>query len=134
VLLPSAHDALIALKIPTPQANEYFLIEYRRRPESGYGSSYFLPFNGLVVYHVFEGSDNWRYPPLVQLEPADGTNTYDGILHLDDFISPDNPVLMRPLIVRSYFGTRPQIFRIENVQWSEGGIMFDIVMATDGSS
>jgi M6 family metalloprotease-like protein len=132
VRLPSANDALAAVMIPTSRPDEYFLIEYRRRPDSGYGSSYFLPYNGLAVYHVLEGSNNNRNPPLVKLEPADGSNTYDGVLHLDDFVSPDNAALLRPMVVRSYYGDRPEVFRIENVAWPTdggGGILFDIVVA-----
>jgi len=128
VWLPSAHDALAAVMIPTHRADEYFLLEYRRRPDSGYGSAYVLPYNGLVVLHVFEGSDNGSDPPLVRLEPADGRNTFDGVLHADDFVSPDNPALLSPLVVRSYFGDRPEIFRIENVVWRDGGIAFDVVI------
>ena len=134
--LPSAHDAMAAVVVPTGRPDEYFLLEYRRRPPSGYGSSSALEYNGLVVYHVLEGSNNFSYPPLVQLEPADGSNTYDGVLHLDDFLYPGNPALidpddperLRPMIARSYFGSRPEIFRIENVAWRDGGIAFDIVI------
>jgi hypothetical protein len=45
----------------------------------------------------------------VKLGPADGVNTWDGILHHDDLVSPDNPALLRPLAIRSYFGDRPEI-------------------------
>ena len=55
VWLPSAHDALAAVMVPTARPYEYFLIEYRRRPDDGYGSQN-PPFNGLAVYHVLEGS------------------------------------------------------------------------------
>jgi M6 family metalloprotease-like protein len=128
VWLPSAHDVLAAVLIPTGLSDEYFLLEYRRRPDSGYGSAYFLPYNGLAVYHVLESSDGGRLPPLLKLEPADGVSTYDGVLHHDDFVSPDNPALLRPLVLRGYFGDSPEIFRIENVEWRDGGIAFDIVM------
>ena len=127
--LPPAHDVLAAVKIPTNRADEYFLIEYRRRPASGYGSSYFLAYDGLAIYHVFEGApDNSQIPQFVKLEPADGTNTYDGVLHLDDFVSPENPSLLRPLVVRSYFAGQPEVFRIENVVRRDGGIAFDVVI------
>jgi M6 family metalloprotease-like protein len=132
VWLPPAHDVLAAVRIPTSRPDEYFLMEYRRRPASGYGSAYFLPYDGLAIYHVREGSNNNTDPPLVKLEPADGVNTYDGVLHHDDFVSPENPALLRPLVIRSYFGDRPEIFRIEDVQWRDGGIAFDVVIPEVG--
>jgi M6 family metalloprotease-like protein len=125
IVLPSAHEHLAAVMVPTARSDEYFLIEYRVKPQSGYGSAYFLPYNGLAVYHVFLVWDNSTQPPLIKLEPADGTNTYDGVLHADDFVSPDNPALLRPMPVRSYVGAG--YFQIENVEWREGGIGFDIV-------
>ena len=78
VWLPSAHETFAAVKVPTTRAREYFLIEYRQRPASGYGSGetdgHGLPvqYDGLAVYHVFEGSSMAEKIPLMKLEPADG--------------------------------------------------------------
>ena len=128
VWLPSAHDTLAAIKIPTARPEEYFLIEYRKRPESGYGSQNPF-FNGLAVYHVLEGSSMWQDPPIVKLEPADGSISHDDGLNEIDFVYPENPDLLRPMVVRSYFGNAPEVFRIENVAWRDGGLVFDVVVA-----
>jgi hypothetical protein len=117
-----------AVKIPTARAEEYFLIEYRKRPESGYGSQNPF-FNGLAVYHVLEGSSMWQDPPIVKLEPADGSVSHDDGLTATDFVYPENPALLRPMVVRSYFGDAPEVFRIENVSWRDGGLAFDVVVA-----
>jgi hypothetical protein len=127
VWLPSAHEALAAVMIPTVRPEEYFLIEYRQRPESGYGSQN-PPFNGLAVYHVLEGSSMWQDPPIVKLEPADGHITPGAPLDPLDFLYPENPVMLRPLVLRSYFGSGPDVFRIENLVWRDGGLAFDVVM------
>jgi hypothetical protein len=128
VWLPSAHETFAAVKIPTARADEYFLIEYRKRPSSGYGSQNPF-FNGLAVYHILEGSSMSQDPPIVKLEPADGRITHDDGLNQADFVYPENPDLLRPVVVRSYFGDAPEVFRIENVLWRDGGIAFDVVVA-----
>jgi hypothetical protein len=128
IWLPSEHERLAAVKVPTADVREYFLIEYRRRPDEGFGSTN-PPFNGLAVYHVLEGSSNFQEPSLVKLEPADGSIAASAP-NVDplDFVYPENPVLLRPMVVRSYFGGQPEVFRIENVAWRDGGIAFDVVM------
>ena len=128
VWLPPTDDAMAAVMIPTTRPQEYFLIEYRRRPDSGYGSQNPL-FNGLAVYHVLEGSSMAQNPPIVKLEPADGYIRPGGPLDPADFVYPDNPALLRPLVVRSYFGDAPEIFRIENVFSRDDGLTFDVIVA-----
>lgn len=137
VWLPSAHETLAAVKIPTSRDDEYFLIEYRRQPDTGYGSEacqrgepcFLTGLNGLAVYHVLEGSSMWQDPPIVKLEPADGSVIPEDGLDQADFVYPENPVLLRPLVVRSYFGGGAEVFRIENVRWQAGGLAFDVMMA-----
>jgi hypothetical protein len=80
--------------------DEYLLIEYRKRRVSGYGSQNPF-FNGLAVYHILEGSSMWQDPPIVKLEPADGNISPDEGLNETDFVYPDNPSLVRPMVVRS---------------------------------
>ena len=105
VWLPSTDDAMAAVMIPTARPQEYFLIEYRRRPDSGYGSQNPL-FNGLAVYHVLEGSSMAQDPPIVKLEPADGHIRPGGPLDPADFVYPENPGLLRPLVVQSVLRSR----------------------------
>ena len=71
----------------------------------------------------------WRNPPIVKLEPADGSIRHTDGLNQADFVYPENPDLLRPMVLRSYYGEAPEIFRIENVAWRDGGIAFDVVVA-----
>ena len=127
VWLPSADQQFAAVMIPTVRPAEYFLIEFRDPPRTGYGSAS-QGYKGLAVYHVLEGSSMWQDPPLVKLEPADGEIAPSEPLDPNDFISPDNPALKRPFVVRSYYDDRHEIFRIDNVAWRDGGLAFDIVI------
>jgi hypothetical protein len=129
VWLPSAHDNLAAVMVPTSRSDEYFLVEYRRRPASGYGSA--APhYAGLAVYHVLEGSSMWQDPPIVKLEPADGRIAPEQALDPYDFVYPENPALLRPLVFRSYYDDADEVFRIENVAWRDGGLAFDVIVAS----
>ncbi len=129
VELPTAADHLAAVMVPTGHAAEYFLIEYRDRPEVGYGSAAPDDYKGLAVYHVWDGSSMWQDPPIVKLEPADGEIQPNQPLDPDDFAYPENPRLLRPMIVRSYDGDGDEVFRITNVTWGGDGLLFDIVVA-----
>jgi len=127
VWLPSANESLAAVKVPTVRSDEYFLIEYRDPPPTGYGSAT-QGYKGLVVYHVLEGSTMWRDPPIVKVEPADGINVPNEVLDPNDYLYPENPELLRPFVVRSYYDEREDVFRIDNVVWRDGGLAFDVVI------
>ena len=124
VWLPSANETMAAVKIPTARTDEYFLIEYRKRPAGSYGSIN-PDFDGLAVYHVLEGSSMWQDPPLVKLEPADGTPSLQR-LEASDFLTPGQ----LPMVLRSYYGSAPELLRIENVSSRDGGLAFDVVVAS----
>jgi hypothetical protein len=126
--LPSANDTLAAVKVPTNKPAEYFLIEYRQRPSSGFGSAD-VYFNGLAVYHVVEGSSMSQDPPLLKLEPADGNIQPGQSTDPNDFYSPDNSSMIHPGIFFSYVGDGPEVFRLDNLAWRNGGIRFDITIA-----
>jgi M6 family metalloprotease-like protein len=128
VWLPSAHEELAAVMIPTGRSPEYFLIEYRNPPATGYGSAG-PDYKGLAVYHVLEGSSMGQDPPLVKLEPADGGIVPNQEVDPNDYAYPENLVLLRPMVLRSYYNDRDEVFRIENVVWRDGGLAFDLVMA-----
>jgi hypothetical protein len=70
--IPDANDALVAFEVATARPDEYFLLEYRRRPASGYASAAAMPFDGGVVYHVLESSDENTDPPLLRVEAIAG--------------------------------------------------------------
>jgi hypothetical protein len=128
VRLPAADQHMRAVKIPTARVSEYFLIEYRQRPDSGYGSR--APdYDGLAVYHVLETSAQWTDPPLLKLEPADGSIVPDTAPEITDFVYPQNPSMQLPLILRSYYSGN-EVFRINAVHRSGGNAMkFDVTVA-----
>ncbi|MFZ5562083.1 MAG: hypothetical protein ACOY41_11285 [Pseudomonadota bacterium] len=110
---------LDALRIPTSRPSEYFLIEYRRRPDSGF-ASVAPPYDGLAVYHVLEGSHQRIDPPLLKLEAADGQIAPETAPGPDDFLYPGNPAMQQPLVLRSYFANLP-IAAIDRVAWAGNG-------------
>ncbi len=126
--LPIAEESPAAVKVPTARGSEYFLIEYRKRPSTGYGSDD-VAYDGLAIYHVLEGSSMGQNPPIVKLEPADGSIQPSQPLDVHDLASPENPLLLRPMAVYSYFGDGQEAFRLENVSRRGNGISFDLVIA-----
>lgn len=132
VWLPWANDHFAAVLIPTTRPSEYFLIEYRAPPPSGFGS---VPpnYRGLAIYHVLEGSSMWQDPPLIKLEPADGNIRPEHGLDPQDFFYPENPAMVLPMVLRSYYHDGDEVFRIDNVIWHDGGLAFDIVIAAPSS-
>ena len=56
--LPRATDQIAAVKVPTSRPEEYFLIEYRHRPPEGEYGSGDVEYDGLIVYHVLDGSSS----------------------------------------------------------------------------
>jgi hypothetical protein len=125
--LSSNDQRMEVVRVSTSRASEYFLIEYRHRPDSGFGSNPLsLSYNGLAVYHVLENSNQGVDPPLLKLEAADGYIAPDTQPQLNDFLYPENPTMRRPFVLRSYFGGR-EVLRINNLQWAhDGGLVFDI--------
>ena len=130
------HENLAAVMVPTGHAAEYFLIELRDRPEGGYGSAAPDDYRGLAVYHVLEGSSMWQDPPIVKLEPADGDIVPNSPLDPHDFVYPENPALLRPMAVRSYYGDGDEVFRISNVARGDDGsrVRCHRGAASDGSA
>jgi hypothetical protein len=101
VTLRNAGEHFDAVRIPTGRPNEFFLIEYRKRPDSGFGSS--APYHdGLAVYHVLENSSQWIDPPLLKLEAADGHIAPGEAPQFNDFYYPGNPDMKSPRVLRSY--------------------------------
>jgi hypothetical protein len=128
VRLSSSSQRMDAVRIETSRPSEYFLIEYRRRPDTGFGSNA-PPYNGLAVYHVLEGSNQWSDPPLLKLEAADGAIAPNASPALSDFLFPDNLAMQRPLVLRSYFDDQ-EVFRLDNLyRTGEDGLGFNAQVA-----
>lgn len=133
ILLLPAEENLQAIKIVTDNPKEFFLVEYRKKPQSGYGSSVGYPnYNGLAIYHIDEeqGEEgmeaNRDLPPLIYLEPADGENEFPSAPEENDFWFPDNSVSTGIFSAKKY-NSDDVIFRVENIRWSGQGIMFDVI-------
>jgi len=73
-------------------------------------------------------------PPLMKLEPADGSISPSQPADPNDFLSPDNPAMILPLTLLSYFGDGQEVFRLDNVAWRDGGLAFDIIVSGQQSS
>lgn len=126
VRLRNASEHFDAVRINTGRPNEYFLIEYRQRPGSGFGSQ--APFyDGLAVYHVLENSTQWIDPPLLKLVPADGAIAPDEAPQFTDFFYPGNPGQRLPVTLRSYFAGVP-VARLDNVRWDGKDLRLDVAV------
>jgi hypothetical protein len=95
-----ANTALVAYEVPTARPEEYFLLEYRRRPASGYASAASLPAEGIVIYHVLETSDQDQDPPLLCVHRIVGPGA-------------------APLAIRAYDGT--PVFSVDAVRTGPAG-------------
>ncbi|MGE5785632.1 MAG: hypothetical protein ACM3ZE_13630 [Myxococcales bacterium] len=126
VQLASANDAHEAVKVPTGVAGEYFLIEYRVTPSTGYGSNS-PELDGLIVYHVLEGSNQTVNPPLLKVEPADGALPFGDSADQSDALTPSNTNAQTPFVVKTYAGD--EAFRITRVNQNGTKMSFDITVA-----
>jgi M6 family metalloprotease-like protein len=132
IVLPSANEQMSVVRIPTSREQEYFLIENRVRPASGYASTG-DPYSGLVVWHVLENSDQWQNPPLLAVVPADGVISPNENFNPQDLLYPGNPVMRNPFVARSYFGNQ-EVFRIRNLTSTTAGLKFDVTLSTQTST
>ena len=134
VVAPGPHTLsvppLAVYEIPTARPEEYFLIEYRKRPASGFGSVASFDYDGVVVYHVFEASDQGTDPPLLKVEPADGAIAAQAPQTTDLFY-PGNAAMVLPGVLRTYFGG-DEVFRVTAVR--SGEIDVDVLPPGLGSS
>ena len=124
VALASANDELAAVEIPTGQSYEYFLIEYRKTPDSGFGSVG-PRYDGLAVYHVFEPSIQIHDPPLLRLEAAGAPLAPGAFVQPEDLFSPENPNMQLPHAARSYLTGRV-VFEITGVERTADGMGVDL--------
>lgn len=130
VRLASANMTMGAVKVPTGWDGEYFLLEYRTTPTSGFGSGG-PHLDGLAVYHVWTPSQSENTnPPAVTLEPADGAIVPgNGTTPQDtDLWYPGNPAMDLARPMRSYLDGQP-VFRLANLHRTGSGMRFDVIMA-----
>jgi hypothetical protein len=129
IILKPAEDSLNAVIIPTTNPLEYFLVEFRKKPSSGYGTSTPVNYNGLAIYHIWEGRNNNIIPPLIRLEPVDGNYSDLGDPDQIDFWYPENPIMTSPFRARPYYNESSTLFELGNIsRTTNGGMMFDITV------
>lgn len=123
-----------AVMVPTDCAMEYFLLEYRKRPENGYGSAPSTDFNGLAIYHVWEGADNANrmLPPLICLETPDLVYKWNSPPGLTDFWFPENPLGSGVFKGKAYRHENSTLVEVHNLKWNtespDDRIQFDVTI------
>jgi hypothetical protein len=66
-----------AVLIETGDPDEFFMLEYRKRPGSGWGSGWSFDANGILITHILKTGSNSDGPnPYIRIEPADGSLPY----------------------------------------------------------
>jgi len=126
ITLPPAETHLEAVRIPGVEPFEYLLIEYRKRPGSGFGSAD-PEHDGLAIYHVYEGGSggNDALPPIVRLEPADGSLAWGAAPDASDLWAPENASMRSELRGKSYYSGQEFVV-VSNVARADGGLRFDV--------
>lgn len=130
VVLHPAESNLQAVIVPTGRPSEYFVIEYRRKPASGYGTGVATNYNGLAIYHVWEtAGSNSVDPGLIRLEPPDGNYGFGTVPTDEDFWFPGNPVAPAVFAGRPYYDEASVVLEVDNLAWTgDGGIRFDVAV------
>lgn len=123
VVLRSANQFMDVVQVPLADPAESFLMEFRQTPASGYGSLG-GPYDGLIVYHALEGATQNQNPPLLKVEPADGTSEL-GAPDMTDVFYPGNPAMKLPVVLRSYLGDAP-VLQIDDVRRNGDTIEVDL--------
>lgn len=118
VVVPDASRQLAALEIPGANAGEYFLLEHRRRPTTGFDLVVGAAFDGVAIYHVREHAE---LP--VALESARGLATANPAP--GDLIFPDNAAMTLPRVLRAESGD--EVARIDAVRArDDGSLVIDV--------
>ena len=69
-----AHRAAL---IETDNPDEFFMMEYHKRPDSGWGSGWGVDADGILITHVLLTGSNGAGPlPYIRIESADGDLAY----------------------------------------------------------
>jgi M6 family metalloprotease-like protein len=131
VLYP-AEERLQAVVIPTARNKEFFMIEYRKRPTSGFGSAMPVPVDGLAIYHVNElkigAGNNNVLPQLLRLEAVDGQVDTADSPALMDFWYPENPIMTNGFRGIPYYAQSVGV-EVTNISRTvDGGIAFDVIV------
>jgi M6 family metalloprotease-like protein len=131
VLYP-AEQRLQAIVIPTARNQEYFMIEYRKRPAFGFGSEMWQAVDGLAIYHVNEAKwnagNNNGLPQLLRLETVDGLVETADAPALTDFWYPENPIMTNGFRGKPYYAESVGV-EVTNISRTlDGGIAFKVIV------
>jgi hypothetical protein len=70
--------ACCAALVETDDPDEFFMLEYRKRPAPGWGSGWAENADGILITHILLTGSNAVGPlPLKRIESADGVVPYD---------------------------------------------------------
>lgn len=128
ITLSPLEEGLNAVLVPTSFEKEYFIMEYRKKPQSGYGSAPAENFDGLVIYHINEyrldNGNNNSQPQLIH---------FDSVGHISeerpresDFWYPENRQMVLPYRGIPSWSDKP-LFEIDNLKRGDGAsLTFDI--------
>jgi M6 family metalloprotease-like protein len=73
----SAPFSYRAVLIETGDPDEFFMLEDRKRPASGWGSGWSFDADGILITHILTTGSNSAGPnPYIRIEPADGSLPY----------------------------------------------------------
>jgi len=132
VVLRPAELHLEAVKIPTRNPAEYWLIEFRDKPDSGFGSSQDYPdFRGLAIYHVNtnrQDGGNFQNPPFLRLEKPGKNPGYGTQPRKNDLWAPGNRDMTGPYVGRTESDPNQVYFTVENLSYTNDGMRFDVVI------
>lgn len=136
VLLRPAEENMEAVLVYSALPWEYFLIEYRVRPDSGYGSAPGYPdYDGLAIYHVnlYWQIETKRRTPLIRLEKPCISPGYGNSPAATDLWYPGNPYMRKPFEGRPDYNVPQVLFTVDNLRYTKDGIRFDILMDDEGT-
>ena len=114
-----------AVLIKIGDQNEYFMLEYHKQPEVGWGSDFEI--DGIVITHIFDSLRHWNTtlnnedPPLIRIEAADGALQYGEWPIATSFWYPENEAMPEAFIGKLY-GQEQGIFRVTSFERVENGI------------
>jgi M6 family metalloprotease-like protein len=127
-LSPMEDGEYRAALIETGDPNEFFMLEYHKRPESSWGSGWNMDADGILITHIVPTGSNYDGPtPLIRIESADGDLPYGVFPTETDFWYPENPGMPENKFVGKLYDGR-ELFAVENFfRETTSKICFDVV-------
>jgi hypothetical protein len=119
-------DEFQAVLIENGDPNEFFMLEYHKRPESGWGSGWSSPFDGILITHIVPTGSNFALPPLIRIESADGDLQYAGPWPTEtDLWYPENPKMQGTMFAGKLYSGE-EVFTVGGFSRDGNAICFDV--------